>query len=111
MYFANTTGGIHGCYYYVNFAGNSNNHQIKSLQEIIKNAIFILVFHKKWVIYRHIVPLKQNKIVSSLYRIHTKIYELFGVLCPPNKMVQVKKCMYLVHFASPKLDFGGHLEF
>ena len=47
MYFANVTGGMRG--YYVNFAGNSINCQIKGLQEIIKVAIFILVFSKKWV--------------------------------------------------------------
>ena len=62
MYFANVTGGIRG--YYVNFAGNSNNCKIKGLQEILKVAIFILDFSKKWVFYRHIVLLKQNKLFS-----------------------------------------------
>ena len=35
LYFANATGGIHGYFYYVNFAGNSNNFKIKCLQEIM----------------------------------------------------------------------------
>ena len=47
MYFEITTGGIHGYLYYVYYAGNSNNCQIKSSQEVIKNAIFISVFNKK----------------------------------------------------------------
>ena len=33
MYFANATGGIHGYFYYFNFAVNGNNCQIKGLQE------------------------------------------------------------------------------
>ena len=36
--------------YHVNFAGNSNTCQDKGFQEIIKIAIFISVFNKKWVI-------------------------------------------------------------
>ena len=49
MYFANATGSINGYFYYVNFAGNSANCQIKGLQKIIQFVIFI-------------VPLKQNKL-------------------------------------------------
>ena len=52
MYFANATGGIHGYLHYVNFAGNSNNCKMNGLQEIIKFAIFISVFNKKWGIYQ-----------------------------------------------------------
>ena len=62
MYFANATGSVNGYFYYVYFAGNSANCQIKGLQKIIQFVIFISVFNKKWVIFRHIVPLKQNKL-------------------------------------------------
>ena len=77
MYFENATGGMHSYFYYVNFAGNSNNCQNKGLQAIIKIAVYISVFNRKCVIYRHIVPLKQNKVTFTIR------YELFGVLCPP----------------------------
>ena len=62
MYFANDPGGIHGYFYHVNSDDNSNNCQIKGLQKVIKLAIFISVFNKKYVIYRHILPFKQNKL-------------------------------------------------
>ena len=82
--FSNATGGIHSYFYYVNFAGNSINCQIKSLQEIIKFAIFISDFNKKWVITYCVIKMIRTKIFFfSFYYIHNKMYELFGALCPP----------------------------
>ena len=82
MSFANATSDIHGDFYYFNPGDNSNNCKIKGLQAIIQIAIFISVFNPKCVIYRHIVPFKQNKLFLFHY-IYTKRDELFGTLCPP----------------------------
>ena len=52
-------------------------------------------------------------ITFSFKYTHTERGELLGVglLCATNDKVQMEKHMYLVYFANPKLDFGGHLEF
>ena len=47
MYFANATRDIHGYFYYVNFVGNSNNCQIKGLQEIINYLQYFFQFLTK----------------------------------------------------------------
>ena len=58
--FMSATVGIYGYFYYVDLVCNSNNCQIKGLQQIFKFAICISAVNKKSVVYRHIVSLKQN---------------------------------------------------
>ena len=74
IYFANATG-IQGYFYYVNFAGNSNDCQIEGFQKNYKNCDIYFSFYQKWVIYRHIVPLKH--VYKHVYRLEMQKFFLF----------------------------------
>ena len=82
MSFANVTSGIHGDFYYANLGDNSNNCNT-CLQEIIKFGRFVSVFYKKCIMYRHILPIKHNKLfyLFNTFTLREMSYLVYSV--PP----------------------------